>query len=158
MKSEESNMALNSMFFEKTLGEAGRIIEAISKDGEESEQNKRELAYQEGKVFLCFQIYRQNIHNPRLLEISEKRISDIKDIRDAWDKEREESKDENSNTVGDENTEKESQKVDKLTEEKIKSMKSDELKKEVVKRNIVLEKYTVEPMREALMEIVNEEG
>ena len=74
-------MALDSMFFERVLGEVGRVLDRIEKEGVPEEV---EIAYQEGKVFLCYQIYRQNIYNPKLLEISEARIAKIKELRDSW--------------------------------------------------------------------------
>ena len=85
-------MALNSMFFEKVLGEVGRVLDRVEKEEAYCIKDDREVSYQEGKAFLCFQIYRQNIHNPRLLEIAEKRIETIKRIRKKWDDEKEDVK------------------------------------------------------------------
>ena len=149
---------LNSMFFERVLGEVGRVLDRLDK---EDDRDLELLANQEGKAFLCFQIYRQNVHNPKLLEISEKRIEKISELRKKWKAlggnsittTKVDANDSPSidlaSIVVDNNT---------LTIEMIDLMKSDELKKECDSKGLILEKYNVEPMRKALKELVNEES
>ena len=67
-----------SVFFERVLNDARDTIDKIKSNGfNMDESDCRALAYVEGRVSVCYQVYRSKIHNPRLLEIADKRLDEI---------------------------------------------------------------------------------
>ena len=170
MQTEENNMALNSMFFERALMEAGKVITRLS---EEDVLNENELSYQEGRVSMCYQIYRQNVRNPKLLEISEKRLADIKELRALklegntntapTEEETVETPEDDVKTadthvvdnpdVGSVDASKDP--LAPLTEEQIDNMKFQDMKKYVVENKIEVANFKTATMKKALKGMIS---
>ncbi len=156
MQTKENEMALNSIFFERVLMESGRVLENL-KNAEVLDMS--ELSYQEGRISLCYQIYRQNVRNPKLLEISEKRLEQVKELKEKHlnggvDKEVDLP---DAHIVDNPDVGIVKQET-KISKEYINNMKSADLKSLVDSSGIVLEKYNVGTMRKALIGALNEEG
>jgi len=137
MKNKENE--LSPAFFEGMLNDVGKALERLDNlDG----VDLKTLGYQEGKAFIAYQIYRQRIHNPKLLEIATRRLKKCKEIYQKWEVSVEDCNEDVDNE-------------DVLTLEKIDKMKKPELIAMLSQLKIDGVEEKVEPMKEALRQIVN---
>ena len=147
------------MFFERALTEAGKVITRL---GEEEVLNENELSYQEGRVSMCYQIYRQNVRNPKLLEISEKRLADIKELRKLHEPKKEQKTEEvkPAETHGVDNpdvanAEKKTEDKKQLTVKEVDEMNFQDMKKYVVANKIEVEDYKLKTMKKVLKGMIS---